>query len=743
MRTARLALLELRRVLSVRKIRLAISVVALVPLLYGGLYLWAFWDPYSRLDQLPVAIVNLDQGAVANEETIAAGSDLVAELQKSKTFAWRLVSAGAAKEGLADHEYQIALTIPVDFSAALASATGDTPRKARLLVQNQGTNILVSQITERALGEVRTAVAAKASATYLNNIYVSFAQMHDGLQSAARSAGELATGLQSAKDGASALQTGIASADSGAAGLSAGVSELATGAGSLKTGAESVAAGSSTLASKLGTAVSGAKTLSGGAASAAAGATSLSAGLRRLDDSGATLSDSAATVAGGASQVSAGAGQIAAGTEKAAAAAGRLNSGAKGIAQLLAGLEAAHPELAGDPTLAAAKQAAGAVSAGAGTLAGSLDEAASGTRDLVAGSGALKTGSALLSAGISDYVDGVHSAAKGAADLSTGLGALKSGAAQLAAGIRTADAGAAKLAEGAANLATGAGTLASGAGSAQSGALDLSDGLETLAAGSAALATGLGDGTDGARKLADGLGASASQVPDDSEDARAAKAEVMSSPVSLQETTSHPISNYGTGFAPYFIPLALWVGALMAFFLVRSVSSRALASTASDWTVAVSGYWPGALVVTVQAVIMALVLQFGLGLHLANAALFYAFCVFVSLVFVAIMQLLTSSLGTPGKFVAIVLLMLQLTSAAGTFPLETVPRFFQVINPFLPMTYVVLGLREVITTGDVAALARDMGFLLIFAALAFAATLLTVRRKRVWTMERLKPAMAI
>ena len=272
---------------------------------------------------------------------------------------------------------------------------------------------------------------------------------------------------------------------------------------------------------------------------------------------------------------------------------------------------------------------------------------------------------------------------------------------------------------------------------------NLSTGLGNLAAGSASLATGIGTGTDGAQQLAAGLSDSASQVPDDSSSTRAAKTEVLSSPVSLVETTNHSIPNYGTGFAPYFIPLALWVGALMAFFLIRSVSSRALASTASDRTVALSGYWPAAFVTAVQAVIMALVLQFALGLHPADVALFYVFCVFVSLVFAAIMQFLTAAMGTPGKFIAIVLLMLQLTSAAGTFPLETVPRFFQAINPFLPMTYVVLGLRQVITTGDVAALVRNMGFLLVFAALAFAATLLTVRRKRMWTMERLKPAMSI
>ena len=194
MRSVRLGLVELWRVLRMRKIRAALCVVALVPLLYGGLYLWAFWDPYSRLDKLPVAVVNLDQPVTANGQSISAGTELLAQLSKSDSFDWQVMSADKAKQGLDDHSYQSSLTIPANFSAALASASGDTPVKAELLVQDEGTNILTSQITNRVLAEVRTAASEKASATYLDNIYVSFSQIHDGLQTAADSAGAVGHG---------------------------------------------------------------------------------------------------------------------------------------------------------------------------------------------------------------------------------------------------------------------------------------------------------------------------------------------------------------------------------------------------------------------------------------------------------------------------------------------------------------------------------------------------------------------
>ena len=106
-------------------------------------------------------------------------------------------------------------------------------------------------------------------------------------------------------------------------------------------------------------------------------------------------------------------------------------------------------------------------------------------------------------------------------------------------------------------------------------------------------------------------------------------------------------------------------------------------------------------------------------------------------------DLATLALGTAGKFVAVVLLMLQLTSSAGTFPIQTVPRFFQVINPFLPMTYVVTGLRQAISGGDTTRVLWCALILLGYAVGAIALTTLAARRRRRWTMDRLKPVLAL
>jgi len=743
MRAIRLAVLELRHVLTVRKMRLAVCVLALVPLLYGGLYLWAFWDPYSRLDSLPVAVVNLDQPATLDGRTIDAGAELVDELQESDTVKWQMVSAEEARQGLLDGSYQVSLTIPADFSKAIASASGDAPMRAELVVANQGTNILVSQITERILSEVRTAVSEKISATYLDNIYLGFAELHDGLETAADSAGQLAEGIDSAHSGATRLKDGLATAGSGAKGLADGLSRLSSGAQALTGGTDKISAGASTLAAKLSDASSGAQSIAAGASSAAGAGRQLAAGLTRLESSGATLTTSAAAVAAGAAQLREGVDGLESGAQQVTEAGARLQSEAHDLGSLLAALAAAHPEVTSDPTFAQIQATGTKLSGRVQELASTLSAAGQVARQLAEGADQLKTGTEALSQGVDAYVAGAQSASQGAQQLSSGLDTLASGSATLASGLSAAQAGAASLAQGSQSLAAGAETLGAGVGSAKDGAEELYSGLGSLAAGSAALAGGLQDGADGAQQLAGGLTASVVNIPADTDAQRETRTAVMSSPVSLEESDAHPIPNYGTGFTPYFIPLALWVGALMTYFVVRAVNNRALAGTASDLTVALSGYWPAAAVTAAQAVIMMLVLQFALGLTPTNVALYYLFGVFVSLVFTAIMQFLNVSMGTAGKFLAGVLLMPQLTSAAGTFPLETVPRFFQAINPFLPMTYVVLGLRQAVTLGDVGALGWDVAALLCFGLIAFGATLLTVRRRRVWTMDRLKPATVL
>jgi putative membrane protein len=86
MRSPRLAALELKRFGRGRLPRAALVAITLLPLLYGALYLWSFWDPYGRLDRIPVALVNDDKGATASGEKLTAGDDITRGLRESEVF---------------------------------------------------------------------------------------------------------------------------------------------------------------------------------------------------------------------------------------------------------------------------------------------------------------------------------------------------------------------------------------------------------------------------------------------------------------------------------------------------------------------------------------------------------------------------------------------------------------------------------------------------------------------------------
>ena len=127
MRLPKLAALELLRFGRGKLPRVALVAILVLPLLYGALYLWSFWDPYGRLDRIPVALVNADTGATADGKKIDAGADITKGLLDSDTFAWHRVSAADARKGVEKGTYYLSLTMPADFSKRIASNSGDSP----------------------------------------------------------------------------------------------------------------------------------------------------------------------------------------------------------------------------------------------------------------------------------------------------------------------------------------------------------------------------------------------------------------------------------------------------------------------------------------------------------------------------------------------------------------------------------------------------------------------------------------
>ncbi|MFJ9208885.1 YhgE/Pip family protein [Streptomyces sp. NPDC102264] len=718
MRSPKLAALELKRFGRGRLPRAALVAILLLPLLYGALYLWSFWDPYGRLDRIPVALVNDDKGATAAGRKVAAGDEITRGLRESKVFAWHEVSAAEAREGVEDGSYYLSLTMPADLSERIASSSGDAPETGALQVRtNDANNYIVGQISRSVFSEVRTAASTNASRSFLDRIFISFSDIHDATAKAAKGADELKGGLGKAQKGSQDLVDGLKTAKEGSGDLAGGLKKLGTGASDLDTGAQQVAAGTQSLADKIN---------------------SMAGNVRPyLKDNGKTIGDSARLVADSSQSIRDNLGLLVKAAPSAATKA-RLAS------DELNSLYGQRCENA--PAAPAAPDRAPGTSTSTGTAAPGPGPDPSACPSLKRA----KTAAADVAA-VADDVNTLVKNSNGdltaldgrLATLQKQAKALAEHAPKLDDDLETAVTKINALNTGARKVAEGAGRLHTGLTDAKKGSATLNTGVGKLSTGADTLDGGLFKLADGSAELAGGLNDGVGKIPDYDKTDRDRRTDVMADPVQLASRSLHAAPNYGTGFAPYFIPLSLWVGAMVAYMLIQPLNRRALAAGASAWRITLAGWLPVAAIGLLQAGALISVLHWAIGLEMARAAGTVGFLALVTCCFTAIVQWLNARFGPAGRILVLALLMLQLTSAGGTYPVQTSPGFFGAIHPFLPMSYVVDALRRLISGGGLGPVWQGCAVLAAFTAGALALTALSARRKQVWTLDRLHPELSL
>ncbi|MEV6635551.1 YhgE/Pip domain-containing protein [Actinoplanes sp. NPDC051470] len=703
-----LAGLELRRFFRGRLTAAAIVVLAVIPLLYGALYLYAFWDPYGRLNHIPAALVVEDRPATATDGTsVHAGRDLAAELERRQIFDWHVTDERGAERGLNDGEYHIALRIPADFSADLVTGPDQDaePTAAQLhVVTDDATNYLSGVFSRTAFSEVRAAAAASASAGYFDRMLVGFTDLKQQTEQAADGAGQLRDGAHDASAGADRLADGLGTAADGAGQLDRGLGTARKGASDLAAGLDQLKAGTRQLADGTARAANGGQQLKTAVDDAA-------------DRIGPVLRDNTALIQTAARQVAAGADALADNLGALDAGLRKAEDDAETLSDYLDGL----PD----------------------TTEG-IDDARATARQLVATAKELRSQNADLAQlqkrlrALAATADRVAAAAPHLADdvaaARTRVDALADGLSDLAAGADRVDAGATSAAVGAHRLSGGIYRLATGA-------RQLDDGLTTLDQGGRKLAAGLGDLEGGAARLATGLTDGAKQIP--GYDDAAERSEVLGDPVALDRVTRHPAATYGVGFAPYFLALALWVGAMITFMVLKPLNRRHVASRAPTPRIVLAGLLPAVAIGFAQATLLFGVVCLGLGLNPVHPWAMWGLLMLAAAVFAAITQLLGAALGPAGRIVALVLLMLQLTSSGGTYPVQTTPWFFQAVHPLLPMTYAVSALRHAIDGGAAGTVMTGALALLGYGAGALILTVLVAHRGRRLTPSALHPSLVI
>ncbi|MFF2178700.1 YhgE/Pip family protein [Lysinibacillus sp. NPDC058147] len=625
--------------------RIALIFLTLVPLIYVGFFLAGYWDPYGQLDKLPVAVVNLDEGATIDDESIHIGDDFVDQLKKGKELNFQFVSAKTAKKGLKAGDYYMVISIPKDFSKNITTLMDKTPKPSKLLYEvNPGKNYVASQITTTAVEKMETKINASVTKFYSETILTKFQDVSIGFTEAGTGAQKLYDGTVDAKSGSVKLTDGIQSLDEGAQQLKTGSTKLSAGQDSLSNGVNALTTGSD----------------------------SLYKGLQQLTEGEYSLQSGMDQVNQGITNWSNGNTKLVQGQEQAASVASNLK-------EQLAQYVTDHPEAKQDQKFQQIIALSEALSVAETTLKAGQDQVGVAAKKIATGQATLQTGMATFGAKLTQATEGAK---------------------QLHAGTTEFASGFTKWMTGYTTLNTGITTLASGIGQESSGLMKLQDGLSSLAAGSNELTTKLNEAAEKTSNLQNNDSTTT----------------MFAQPIELVASNLSKVPNYGTGIAPYFLSLALFVGGIMAANILPLGRRELLKVTGTVHFINKLGlvYVVG----LIQTLIVDLVVLLGFKLTVASVPLFILSSIIVSLTFMTFILMLIILMGNLGKLLAVTLLVFQLATCGGTFPGELENPMLAKIGGFLPMAHSLKGFQEVVSLGGWSNLATQGLFLLIYLLLA-------------------------
>lgn len=343
------------------------------------------------------------------------------------------------------------------------------------------------------------------------------------------------------------------------------------------------------------------------------------------------------------------------------------------------------------------------------TLTGSLSK-------LVSGSTTLTQKSSNLTAGVGQLVEKTPELVSGIEKLSTGSNQLNQKSQELIAGVDKLQSGSSQLADkssqlisGASQLESGANKLAAGAGKLAEGGTKLTSGLEGLQTGVVSLGQGLSNASD--------------QLKSASTESK--NAEILSNPLNLSKTDNDQVPVNGIAMAPYMISVALFVAAISTNMIFAKLPSGRHPESRWAWL-------KSRAEINGIIAVLAGILVYG-GVHLIGLTANHEMRTFIliiltSLVFMSMVTALTTWNSRIGAFFSLILLLLQLASSAGTYPLALTNNFFRAINPWLPMSYSVSGLRQTISmTGNIH---HQVIFLAVILALFTGLGMLAYRPKK-------------
>jgi yhgE/pip C-terminal domain len=653
---------------------ISMAVISFIPILYSGFFLGSIWDPYGQTKNLPVAFVNEDKGASLNGKSLNVGESVEKKLKDNHDLGWEFVSKQQADKGVNNGHFYAVVTIPSDFSQKAASITKSEPQQAVInFTTTPAKNYIGSLVSNQAAAKVKSSVSEQITQAYAKGILENL--------------DKLGIGLDTAANGASTLHDGLGRLQSGTQTYVGGVKQLAVNQ----------------------------QSLTGGLAQLSDGSRKLQAGLGQLSNNLPTESQ-LSQLSDGMKQLQSGINQLNASVRNPSPAlVAQQNKVETGMQTLKEKMEDSKSDLsaAGDTLRILGTQAAASgsesttislpqisnISQAFTKIQTIIEQTGTLREDLQALKQQLSAQQTQLQAGISTLNNGVNQLTPNAITAFNGYNSVRFANNQLLAGS-------ASLTNGLNEAKSGSQKLANGASLVESRSGALIDGTSQLASGADTLANKLADASN--RIKIQPTGATTQQQ--------------IANPVKSEMTEKGNVPNYGYALSPYVLSLSLFVGAIVlnVIYPIRKTFSEQ--ESAIRWWLSKASV--AGVAAFMQATILMLVMVFFLELTPEHPAHFIGAIYLTSFAYMSIVSLLVIVLDNPGRFLAMVLLVLQLGSSEGTFPIQTANGFFQAINPLVPMTYSIRTLRQAISGGLDSAFYG--GSMWVLAGFLLVANLLTI-----------------
>lgn len=737
--------------------------IMLIPTIYTAIFVGAMWDPYGRVENLPVAVVNQDKPVTYNEKELNVGEELVKNLKENNSLGFNFVDADEAARGLSKGEYYMVITIPEDFSKNATTLTEDHSKKMKLYYEtNPGENYIASKMSETAVKEIQTNIREKITTQYTETMFQELGMIGDGFVEAADGAlqitdgtdqlldgneelgdglntltdgtltlkdgsTELQKGLGTYTDGVAALNQGAAVLNSKSAELNAGVGTISEGVVSLKSGSSAILAGMNTMSGELAKSLSKEnlttmEQLKGGLTSINTGIQEMNTAVQGMDVAG-QLTETVGTVETGLTSIG-----------------GSLSSAQTNMEELTNVIAAVQQQMMVDGLSAEEQAVLGQLVTAATNVGNDVKAIGTTTQSMAAALQSKKAVLASASSGLQSLKTNMATLAENAnvvlpgsnqtiTSLTTGLqsvqtalnktgntakemgmiqamGAVDSGLAQLDAGVNGEDglkAGVSAYTGGVSTVSEGTKELAANSKALVDGAGRIADGANVLKEGSVRLADGSQAMGEGLLKLKDGSSTLAASLSDAADEVRSTKTDedaVAMFAAPVESEGSEYSHIENNGSAMAAYMMGVGLWVACIAFCTIYPLTKPSGEVQKGFSWWISKASVYLVISAIQAVVMIFMLKLILGFNPQYLGKTILVAVLASMAFMSVMYFFNVCFGKVGSYLMLIFMVLQLGGSAGTYPLELSSDFYHTIHEHMPFTYSVKAFRATISTGQ-------------------------------------------